>query len=30
MRIVVAAYGGVNAPLEIIKGAADASNQFCC
>ena len=28
MRIVVDAYGGDNAPLEIIKGAADASNQF--
>ena len=30
MRIVVDAYGGDNAPLEIIKGAADASNQFDC
>ena len=30
MRIVVDAYGGDNAPLEIIKGAADASNQFGC
>lgn len=30
MRIVVDAYGGDNAPLEIIKGAAHASNQFDC
>ncbi len=30
MRIVVDAYGGDNAPLEIIKGASDASNQFDC
>ena len=28
MRIVVDAFGGDNAPLEIIKGSADASNQF--
>lgn len=30
MRIVVDAYGGDNAPVEIIKGASDASNQFNC
>ncbi len=30
MRIVVDAYGGDNAPLEIIRGAAYASNQFDC
>ena len=30
MRIVVDAYGGDNAPLEIIRGAAHASNQFDC
>lgn len=30
MRIVVDAYGGDNAPVEIIKGASDASNQFDC
>ena len=28
MRIVVDAFGGDNAPLEIVKGAADASCQF--
>ncbi len=28
MRIVVDAFGGDNAPLEIIKGASDASVQF--
>lgn len=28
MRIVVDAFGGDNAPLEIVKGAAQASNQF--
>ncbi len=28
MRIVVDAFGGDNAPLEIVKGAADASKQF--
>lgn len=28
MRIVVDAFGGDNAPLEIVKGAAEASNQF--
>lgn len=28
MRIVVDAFGGDNAPLEIVKGAADASMQF--
>ncbi len=28
MRIVVDAYGGDNAPLEIVKGAAAASNEF--
>lgn len=28
MRIVVDAFGGDNAPLEIVRGAADASNQF--
>ena len=28
MRIVVDAFGGDNAPLEIVKGAADASIQF--
>lgn len=30
MRIVVDAYGGDNAPVEIIKGASEASNQFNC
>ncbi len=28
MRIVVDAFGGDNAPLEIVKGAAAASNEF--
>lgn len=28
MRVVVDAYGGDNAPLEIVKGAALASNEF--
>ncbi len=28
MRIVVDAFGGDNAPLEIVKGAAIASNEF--
>lgn len=28
MRIVVDAFGGDNAPLEIVKGASDASMQF--
>ncbi len=28
MRIVVDAYGGDNAPLEIIKGASEASNAY--
>ena len=28
MRVVVDAFGGDNAPLEIVKGAADASMQF--
>lgn len=28
MRIVVDAFGGDNAPLEIVKGASDASKQF--
>lgn len=28
MRIVVDAFGGDNAPLEIVKGAADASLEF--
>lgn len=28
MRIVVDAFGGDNAPLEIVKGASDASTQF--
>lgn len=28
MRVVVDAYGGDNAPLEIIKGAAAASNEY--
>ncbi len=30
MRIVIDAYGGDNAPLEIIKGAALASNECNC
>ena len=28
MRVVVDAFGGDNAPLEIVMGAADASIQF--
>lgn len=28
MKIIVDAFGGDNAPLEIIKGASDAANQF--
>ena len=28
MRIAVDAFGGDNAPLEIVKGAALASNEF--
>lgn len=28
MRIVIDAFGGDNAPLEIVKGAAQASNEF--
>ena len=28
MRVVVDAFGGDNAPLEIVKGASDASMQF--
>ena len=28
MRIVVDAFGGDNAPLEIVKGASEASMQF--
>ena len=28
MRVVVDAYGGDNAPLEIVKGAALASNEY--
>ena len=28
MRVVVDAYGGDNAPLEIVKGAALASNEL--
>ena len=30
MRIIVDAYGGDNAPLEIVKGAAIASKENCC
>lgn len=30
MRIVVDAFGGDNAPIEIVKGASEASNQFDC
>jgi len=30
MRVVIDAYGGDNAPLEIIKGAALASNEINC
>ena len=28
MRIVVDAFGGDNAPLEIVKGASLASNEY--
>ena len=28
MRVVVDAFGGDNAPLEIIKGASDASVEY--
>ena len=28
MRIAVDAFGGDNAPLEIVKGAAAASNEY--
>jgi len=28
MRVVIDAYGGDNAPLEIIKGAALAANEY--
>ena len=28
MRVVVDAFGGDNAPFEIVKGAALASNKF--
>ena len=28
MRVVVDAFGGDNAPLEIVKGAAMASKEF--
>lgn len=30
MRVVIDAFGGDNAPLEIVKGAALASNEFGC
>lgn len=30
MRIVVDSFGGDNAPIEIVKGASEASNQFDC
>ena len=30
MRIIVDAFGGDNAPLEILKGAAAAKNEFGC
>lgn len=30
MRVVVDAFGGDNAPLEIVKGACLASNEFGC
>lgn len=30
MRVVIDAFGGDNAPLEIVKGAAVASNEFGC
>lgn len=28
MKIIVDAFGGDNAPLEIIKGCVDAVNEF--
>ena len=28
MKIIVDAFGGDNAPLEIIKGAVDAKNEY--
>ena len=28
MKIIVDAFGGDNAPLEIIKGSVDAHNEF--
>lgn len=30
MRVVIDAFGGDNAPLEIVKGAAIASNEYGC
>ena len=30
MRIIVDAFGGDNAPLEILKGAVAAKNEFGC
>ena len=30
MRIVIDAYGGDNAPLEIVKGASLASIEYGC
>ncbi len=30
MRVVIDAFGGDNAPVEIVKGASDASLQFKC
>ncbi len=30
MRVVIDAFGGDNAPLEIVKGAAMASNEYGC
>ncbi len=30
MRVVIDAFGGDNAPLEIVKGASMASNEFDC
>lgn len=30
MRIIVDAFGGDNAPLEIIKGSIDAQNEYGC
>ncbi len=30
MRVVIDAFGGDNAPLEIVKGAALASNEYGC